>query len=171
MNRKQNIKEVRLPSMGTQNSALYQLISKLRNYKVPMCLKYQYLVTKTISEDWRRQITTLSTLKFSKIKSRVPWRNHVISYRVIRHKRELGRFMPEKDKQVGRKILSSTNVLSRLDVRKMLFIIQLDRLDICDKRIQFFKGQISDGLSPHTKVTGADILTNISQHLWPPVVL
>ena len=171
MNRKWNIKEVRLPSMGTQNSVLHQLISKLRNYKVPMCLKYQYLVTKTISEETDNYSEYTQVLKNEVQSSMEIMRNHVINYRVIKHERKPGRSMPEKDKQVGRKILSSTDVLSRLDIRKILSIIQLDRLDVCNKRVQFFKGQISDGLSPHTNITGADILTNISQHLQPPVVL
>ena len=53
-------------SIGTQNSILHQLIFKVKNYRVFIYLKYQ-LITKTISENWRRQITTLDILKFLKI--------------------------------------------------------------------------------------------------------
>jgi len=42
------MKKARLPSIGIQNSTLYWLIFKVRNYKVPIYLKYWYLVTKTI---------------------------------------------------------------------------------------------------------------------------
>ena len=35
-----------------------------KEYKVSMQLKYQYLITKIISENQKRQIITLGTLKF-----------------------------------------------------------------------------------------------------------
>ena len=50
-------------------------------------------------------------------------RNYVISNGVIGHEKELGRSISEEDKQIERKILSSTDVLSRLDVREILSMI------------------------------------------------
>jgi len=54
----------------------------------------------------------------------------VISYEVIRHKWELDRSILEEYMQTRRKIFSSTNVLSRSDVRQILSMIELDESDV-----------------------------------------
>ena len=61
------MRKVMVLSIGIQNSILYQLIFKVRNYRVLIYFKYQYLIIKTISENWRKQITTLNIRKFLKI--------------------------------------------------------------------------------------------------------
>ena len=48
-------------------------------------------------------------------------RNHVISYEVIRYKRELDRSIPKKISK--KKLFSFTDVLSRLDAIKALSMI------------------------------------------------
>ena len=52
------------------------------------------------------------------------------SYKVIGHKIELDRSMLKEYKWTERKIYFSTDVLGRLDIRKVLFIIELDKLDV-----------------------------------------
>ena len=62
----------------------------------------------------------------------------MISNRVTRHKKKLDKSVPEKNRLTKNKIYSSTDILSRLDIRRTLFMIKLDVLDIfiwvCDIR-------------------------------------
>ncbi len=50
-------------------------------------------------------------------------RNHIISNRVIRYKKELDKSVLKEDEHIERKIYSFTDVLIRSDVRKILSII------------------------------------------------
>ena len=54
----------------------------------------------------------------------------MISYGVIKHEIEPGESVPEEYEQTERKIFSTVDVLSRLDVRKTLSMIESDRLDV-----------------------------------------
>jgi len=56
-------------------------------------------------------------------------KKHVFSYEAIEHEIELSKSVLEEYKKTKKKISSSANVLSELDVRKVLFVIELNMLD------------------------------------------
>ena len=47
----------------------------------------------------------------------------MISNRVIGYEKKPGRFILKENRQIRRKIYSSTDVLNRLDIREILFIM------------------------------------------------
>ena len=57
-------------------------------------------------------------------------KNHMISYGVNGCEKESGKFILEKSKQIGKKILSSTGILNRSDIKKVLFMIESNKLDM-----------------------------------------
>ena len=85
-------------------------------------------ITKTIQE--LKKIGNYS--KYTQVLGNQVWssmeimRSYVISNGVIKYKKKPGRSTLKENNQVGRKILSSTNILSRLNVREMLSMMSLN---------------------------------------------
>ena len=61
----------------------------------------------------------------------------MISYGAIIHEIELGKSVLEEHKQIIKKIFSFADILRKSDIRKVLSVIELDKLDefgqICDR--------------------------------------